>query len=224
MIKLIKNKYFVFGMCMLLSTLIAFIIIPKQNKNKGDIAVVKVNKMILANTLITEDMLANAVVNSETISDKVITDKTKIIGKYTTTNIYTDDFITTEKLSSFIPNSNFYKIDGKNSYAVSITLKSLSNGVSGKIIAGDIVSIYGFNTERKEVVEYNYLKYIEVLSISDTKGNDVGSDSENDDKTPATVTLKVNENQIKELILMENTGNIHIAFAGRGETAQNLLQ
>jgi pilus assembly protein CpaB len=207
---------------MLLSALIAFVVIPKQNKNKGDITVVKVNKMISANTLITDDMLTTAIINSETLSDKVITDKSKIIGKYTTTNIYTDDFITTEKLSSSIPNSNFYKIDGKNSYAISVALKSLSNGVSGKIIAGDIVSIYGFNTERKEVVEYNDLKYVEVLSISDTKGNDVGSDSENDDKTPATVTLKVNENQIKELILMENTGNIHIAFAGRGETANAL--
>ena len=148
----------------------------------------------------------------------------KIIGKYATTNIYTDDFITSEKLSTVIPNSNFYKADGKNTFAVSIGLKSLSGGVSGKIMAGDVVSVYGYNIERKEVVAYDDLKYIEVLSISDSKGNDLGSDLENKDNIPATVTLMANGNQIKELILMENTGNIHIVFAGRGEMAQQFLQ
>ena len=210
--KLIKNKYFIFALCMLLSALIAFVIIPKQNKLKGDIEVVKVNRMILESTLITDDMLTTAKINSDTISNKVITDKSKIVGKYTITNIYTDDFITNEKLSNTIPNSNFYKVDGKVNYAISVALKSLSNGVSGKIMAGDVVSVYGYNIERKEVVAYDDLKYLEVLSISDSKGNDLGSDAENKDNTPATVTLKVNENQIKELILMENTGNIHIAF------------
>lgn len=221
--KLIKNKYFIFALCMLLSALIAFIIIPKQNKLKGDIEVVKVNRNITANTQITEDMLIISKALGDKLSDKVIRDKSKIIGKYATTNIYTDDFITSEKLSTVMPNSNFYKADGKNTFAVSIGLKSLSCGVSGKIMAGDVVSVYGYNIERKEVVSYDDLKYLEVLSISDSKGNDLGSDLENKDNIPATVTLMANGNQIKELILMENTGNIHIAFAGRGEKSQELM-
>ena len=58
MIKYIKNRYVIFALCLILAGLIAFVIVPKSNKNMAELVdVVKVTRQIEKNTQITEDML-----------------------------------------------------------------------------------------------------------------------------------------------------------------------
>ncbi|MBQ2944840.1 MAG: hypothetical protein IJD93_09170, partial [Ruminococcus sp.] len=82
----------------------------------------------------------------------------------------------------------------------------------------------------KMLSEYTDLQYVEVIGVSNSSAEELSTrnaDSETDssDKViPSTVTLSVNRNQAQELVVLENTSNIHIVFVGRGEISRKLLQ
>ena len=155
-----------------------------------------------------------------------ITEKEKVVGKYTTTQIYKDDFIVDGKLSDSPTNSNLYALnDGEE--AISITVKDLASCVTGKLIEGDVVSIYYYDTTEKKVIENPLLKYVEVLATSNSSGVDVSTaamDENQDDNIPTTLTLKVSREQAEALTKMEYEGNIHVTFVARGEKAANYIQ
>ena len=123
-----------------------------------------------------------------------------------------------------------YEMDNSEQLAISVTLANLASSVSGKIQLGDVVSVYGFINETKQLADYTDLQYIEVIGVSNSSAEELStrnSDSETDssDKVvPATVTLSVNRNQAQELVVLENTSSIHIVFVGRGEISRKLLQ
>lgn len=226
--RIFKNKYVIFGACMLISAVIAFFIVPNQNQKLADGEnVVRVLKVIEANSLITEDMLK--VEKAINPPPKSIKNKDDIVGKYSITTLYPEDNLIIDRFSVSLQGNDrkLYLIDGVNTFAVSVSLKTLASSLSGKVMAGDVVTIYGFNTEQKALVEYPTLKYVEVLSVTNNKAKDLGAstktDENADDVIPSTITLKVGGEQAKKLIEAENTGSIHIVFAGRGEVAQRLL-
>jgi pilus assembly protein CpaB len=227
--KFLKNKYVLSTLCMILSAIIAFIIVPNKEKHKYDtIKIVRTNQTIEANTLINESMLKTIEVMPLNLPDDIITDINTIIGKYTTVPLLPSDNLVSNKFAdtSSLTKALFKNEDGK--LAVSVSIKNLAASVSGKLLPGDVVSVYTYNTEDKSLIEYEDLKHVEILAITNDKGDDLNSDissnnEDNNDNIPATITLSVNQNQAKELIKAENSGNIHIVFAGRGEYGKKLL-
>ena len=233
MTKYFKNRYVIFALCLILSGIIAFVIVPKANKNMGDaVNVVKVIKRIEKNTQISEDMLEIKQLPKIAVSDNVITDKSAIIGKAAAVTLYPEDNLIPQKFISLdsVGDKAFYDMDNTEQIAVSVTVSSLASSVSGKIMPGDVVSVYGFITETKTLAEYTDLLYLEVIGVSNANAEELsertsGSETDSSDKViPATVTLSVNRNQAQELIMLENTSSLHIVFVGRGETSRKLLQ
>lgn len=233
MTKYLKNRYVIFALCLILSGIIAFVIVPKANKNMGDaVNVVKVIKRIEKNTQISEDMLAIKQLPKIAVPDNAITDKSMIIGKAAAVTLYPEDNLIPQKFISLdsVGDKAFYDMDNTEQIAVSVTVSSLAASVSGKIMPGDVVSVYGFVTETKTLAEYTDLLYLEVIGVSNANAEELsertsGSETDSSDKViPATVTLSVNRNQAQELIMLENTSSLHIVFVGRGETSRKLLQ
>lgn len=233
MTKYLKNRYVIFALCLILSGIIAFVIVPKANKNMGDaVNVVKVTKRIEKNTQISEDMLEIKQLPKIAVPDNVITDKSAIIGKAAAVTLYPEDNLIPQKFISLdsVGDKAFYDMDNTEQVAVSVTVSSLAASVSGKIMPGDVVSVYGFITETKTLAEYTDLLYLEVIGVSNANAEELsertsGSETDSSDKViPATVTLSVNRNQAQELIMLENTSSLHIVFVGRGETSRKLLQ
>lgn len=233
MTKYLKNRYVIFALCLILSGIIAFVIVPKANKNMGDaVNVVKVIKRIEKNTQISEDMLAIKQLPKIAVPDNAITDKSMIIGKAAAVTLYPEDNLIPQKFISLdsVGDKAFYDMDNTEQVAVSVTVSSLAASVSGKIMPGDVVSVYGFVTETKTLAEYTDLLYLEVIGVSNANAEELsertsGSETDSSDKViPATVTLSVNRNQAQELIMLENTSSLHIVFVGRGETSRKLLQ
>ena len=231
--KYLKNRYVIFALCLILSGIIAFVIVPKNNKNMGEMVdVVKVTRQIEKNTQISEDMLEVKQLPKLAVSDNVITDKSKTVGKAAAVTLFPEDNLIPQKFISLdsIGDKAFYEMDNTEQVAISVTVSSLASSVSGKIMPGDVVSVYGFITETKTLAEYTDLLYLEVIGVSNANAEELStrtSDSETDssDKViPATVTLSVNRNQAQELIMLENTSSLHIVFVGRGETSRKLLQ
>lgn len=233
MIKYIKNRYVIFALCLILAGVIAFVIVPKSNKNMAEsVDVVKVTKQIEKNTQITEDMLEIKQMPKQAVTQNTVTDKKQIVGKVSNVQLLPEDNLVMQKFTDVGTETDkaLYEMDNSEQLAISVTLANLASSVSGKIQPGDVVSVYGFINETKQLADYTDLQYIEVIGVSNSSAEELSarnSDSETDssDKVvPATVTLSVNRNQAQELVILENTSSIHIVFVGRGEISRKLLQ
>lgn len=233
MMKYIKNRYVIFALCLILAGVIAFVIVPKSNRNMAEsVDVVKVTKQIEKNTQITEDMLEIKQMPKQAVTQSTITDKKQIVGKVSNVQLLPEDNLVIQKFTEVGTETDkaLYEMDNSEQLAISITLANLASSVSGKIQPGDVVSVYGFINETKQLADYTDLQYIEVIGVSNSSAEELStrnSDSETDssDKVvPATVTLSVNRNQAQELVVLENTSSIHIVFVGRGEISRKLLQ
>lgn len=233
MMKYIKNRYVIFVLCLILAGVIAFVIVPKSNKNMAEsVDVVKVTKQIEKNTQITEDMLEIKHMPKQAVTQNTITDKKQIVGKVSNVQLLPEDNLVMQKFTEVGTETDkaLYEMDNSEQLAISVTLANLASSVSGKIQPGDVVSVYGFINETKQLADYTDLQYIEVIGVSNSSAEELStrnSDSETDsiDKVvPATVTLSVNRNQAQELVVLENTSSIHIVFVGRGEISRKLLQ
>ena len=233
MMKYIKNRYVIFALCLILAGVIAFVIVPKSNKNMAEsVDVVKVTKQIEKNTQITEDMLEIKQMPKQAVTQSTITDKKQIVGKVSNVQLLPEDNLVMQKFTEVGTETDkaLYEMDNSEQLAISVTLANLASSVSGKIQPGDVVSVYGFINETKQLADYTDLQYIEVIGVSNSSAAELStrnSDSETDssDKVvPATVTLLVNRNQAQELVVLENTSSIHIVFVGRGEISRKLLQ
>ncbi len=223
--KILKNKIVVAAICFVVAGLIAFIIVPSQKKPDGAVEVIKVSENILANTKITEDMLKEVAVSSDSVPDTALKDKKDIVGKYAKVNLYTEDFIVDEKLSSINMENKLYDLE-EGEKAISITPKTLSKSVSGNLLIGDVVQIYGYDTQNKQMNPNSGKWYFEVVAIDNSKSENVsGADLEStSDIVPAAITIKVNsDEQIQSIVEMEMNNDIQVVFAGRGETAKKLL-
>ena len=233
MMKYIKNRYVIFVLCLILAGVIAFVIVPKSNKNMAEsVDVVKVTKQIEKNTQITEDMLEIKQMPKQAVTQSTITDKKQIVGKVSNVQLLPEDNLVMQKFTEVGTETDkaLYEMDNSEQLAISVTLANLASSVSGKIQPGDVVSVYGFINETKQLADYTDVQYIEVIGVSNSSAEELStrnSDSETDssDKVvPATVTLLVNRNQAQELVVLENTSSIHIVFVGRGEISRKLLQ
>lgn len=233
MIKYIKNRYVIFALCLIIAGVIAFVIVPRSNKNMAEsVDVVKITKQIEKNTQITEDMLEIKQMPKQAVTQNTVTDKKQIVGKVSNVQLLPEDNLVMQKFIDVGTETDkaLYEMDNSEQLAISVTLANLASSVSGKIQPGDVVSVYGFINETKQLADYTDLQYIEVIGVSNSSAEELStrnSDSETDssDKVvPATVTLSVNRNQAQELVVLENTSSIHIVFVGRGEISRKLLQ
>ncbi len=96
--------------------------------------------------------------------------------------------------------------------------------LSAKLISGDIVSVIAVDYKEKgETLVPEELQYVEVIAVTDSKGNDdetvtVKPDGEEETELPETVTLLVTPEQANILAELEAEGEIHVALVYRGTT------
>jgi pilus assembly protein CpaB len=206
---------------------------------KETVMVIRLNQKIKDNVEIKENMLIEVSVGKFGLPANVIKDKSQIIGKYSATVILPDDNLVPDKFKDVkeMEDAFLYGITGERR-AVSISIKSLAAGLSGKLLPGDVVSVVAFIKNRDvqqetlgHVQVYPELRYVEVGAINNSKAQDTNQLKAKDEKErnstdtiiPATITLLVDDIQATKLIEAENTGTIHIIFAGRGDEAKKLL-
>ena len=154
------------------------------------------------------------------------------MNQYATADLKKGDYIVKGKISASPISANTYlwELDGQRQ-AVSISIPSFAAGLSGKLEAGDIVSVTTVqelkNGETEAVIPIE-LNYVEVLAVTAADGEDVdaqvaGKGGEKEE-LPATITLLVSQEQLLKLAELENMGKIHIALAYRGSEKQIYLE
>lgn len=219
----LKNRTVLGVICIVLSLLICFAVTPLFNSGiskKADI--VRVTKNIKAGDQITKDMVQTLEVGSYNLPDNVLKSLDAALGKYAAADLAAGDYILSTKLadSPGAENAYLYNLTGAKQ-AISVTIKSFSNGLSGKLISGDIVSVIAPDYRKMgTTIIPPELKYVEVIGVTASTGYDTntGKQTEDADKKqlPSTVTLLVSPEQSKILAELEADGKLHLSLVYRG--------
>lgn len=223
--KIFKNRTVVGVFCILLSLLICFGITPLFNKGiSKKTEIVRVTKNIKAGDEITKDMVQAAEVGGYNLPQNVIKKKDTVVGCYALADMSVGDYILNTKISKTpaAENTYLYSLDGSRQ-AISITIKSFANGLSGKLKSGDIVSVIAPDYKKQGTTLIPpELKYVEVISVTASNGYDANTDEKEEKpkaderELPSTVTLLVTPEQGNILAELEADGGIHLCLVYRG--------
>jgi pilus assembly protein CpaB len=219
-----KNRMVVGVFCIVLSLLICFGITPLFNKGISQkTEIVRVTKEIKAGAQITKDMVQNVEVGGYNLPTDVVRSKETVVGSYALADLSIGDYILSAKVSKSpaAENAYLYNLDGSKQ-AMSITIKSFANGLSGKLQSGDIVSVIAPDYKKQgATVIPPELKYVEVISVTAPSGYDANTGeqkaSEDERELPSTVTLLVTPEQGNILASLDADGKTHLSLVYRGD-------
>lgn len=232
---ILKNRTVVGVFCIAISLLICFVLTPLFNQSvSAKTKIVRVVKDIKSGDEIKTNMVQVVEVGGYNLPENVVKEPDSVIGKYAKADFFVGDYILTKKLSDTpeIDNTYLYQLDGTKQ-AISVSIKNLAEGLSGKLVTGDIVSIIAPDYKKQgSTIIPPELTYVEVIGVTassgydtDTEENTGNAEEEKEKQLPATVTLLASVEQAKILAELEAEGSIHLSLAYRGskENAEKFL-
>lgn len=222
--KLFKNRTVLGIFCIAVSLLICFSITPLVNAGLSKkVAIVRFNQMVQEGEQITKNMVDVVEVGNHNLPENVVRNLADVEGKYLTATVYAGDYILTDKISEepSAENKYLYNLNGEKQ-AMSITINTFAEGLSGKLKSGDIVSVIAPDyLGSGETVIPAELKYVEVIAVTAKSGYDANTEEqrteEEEKELPSTVTILVRPEQSRLLARLEAEGEIHLSLVFRGE-------
>ena len=223
------NSRFLYGiLSILLAAIIDFIAIPTvTRKTNSKVEIVRITTALDRGDPITAKDVELAEVGGFNLPDNVATKLEDVIGTYAASSLYPGDYILSGKVSS-TPLSSDLTLNAipDGMVAISITVQSLAAGLSDKLQSGDIIRLYHYNDlsgTLNVVQDIPELKFVKVLSVSDSKGLDIDytKQPEEDEERLQTATLTVQATPEQAILLTqyENEGMLHVALISRGNEA-----
>ena len=226
--KFLKNRTILGIICIALALIICFAITPLFNASKSStMKIIRIKNDVKIGQQLTSKDIENVEVGAYNMPSEVLQKSEDVVGKYATMEMIKGEYILPTKISDTPASENayLYSLTGEKR-AISITIPSFAGGLSGKLISGDIVSVIAVDyKEQGKTLVPEELQYVEVIAVTDSKGNDdetvtVRPDGEEETELPETVTLLVTPMQANILAELEAEGEIHISLVYRG-TAEN---
>lgn len=223
----LKNRTVLGTICIVLSLIICFAVTPLFNSSLSQkVSIVRVTKDIKTGDQITKDMVQTIEVGSFNLPKDVVKSTDTAVGKYTTADLLAGDYILKAKLTDISTQGNayLYNLNGEKQ-AISVTIKNFSNGLSGKLISGDIVSVIApdYRKQGTTVIPIE-LQYVEVIAVTANTGYDTDGakqavdtmKNDNQKALPSTVTLLASPEQAKILAELDSDGKLHLSLVYRG--------
>ncbi|KFN12240.1 Flp pilus assembly protein CpaB [Paenibacillus macerans] len=218
-----KNRSILGACCIILSLILCLGIAPLLNRSASKtVAIVRVIEDVDKGIPIKSEQLETVEVGAFHLPQEVLKSVDDVVGKYAATDLKKGDYLLPSKLSAVPLDAYLTRLDGQKQ-ALSVTIKSLAAGLSGKLQPGDIISLiaadYG---ELRTTTLPPELKYVEVLSVTTSSGLDAqtgnsGETPEDDRELPSTITLHVLPEQAVLLTDIETKGKLHAALVYRGD-------
>ncbi len=221
------NNRFIYGiLSIVLAAIIAFIAIPAvTSKTSSTLEIVRMKNPVTRGTLITSEDIELVEVGGFNLPLTVARKPEDVTDTYATCDLHTGDYILPEKVSS-VPISSDLSLntipDGK--VAISVTTQTLATALSDKLQTGDIIRLYHYNDENvlEPVKDIPELRFMKVLSVTDSKGVDIDyttpPEEDVEKQQTATITVLATPEQAMLLTRYENEGTLHVALISRGNT------
>jgi len=222
--RLLKNRTVLGAFCIAVSLIICFVITPLFNAGLAKkTTIVRFTRQVHVGEEITRDMVDEVEVGNHNLPPNVVKSIADVEGKYLKADAYAGDYILTDKISEepAAENKYLYSLNGEKQ-AMSITINSFAEGLSGKLKSGDIVSVIAPDyLGSGETVIPAELKFVEVIAVTAKSGNDANTGEklteEKEKELPSTVTILVRPEQSKLLARLEAEGEIHLSLVFRGD-------
>lgn len=221
----LKNRTVIGVICIVLALIICFAVTPLFNQELAQkTEIVRVVKDVRLGDEITADMVKTVEVGGYNLPENVVRNLDTVVGKYASADLATGDYIIASKVADepAAENAYLYNLDGSKQ-AISVSVKSLAVGLSGKLQSGDVVSVIAPDYRKQgATVIPPELQYLEVIAVTATSGYDANTgtqtaDGEDQEKElPGTVTLLATPEQTKLLAELEADGKLHMALVYRG--------
>lgn len=220
-----RNRTVIGLICVVAAMAIVFGLAPLTNRiTERKAEIVRMKNPVAKGTVITEENLETVTVGAFNLPDGVVTDKNDVISKYAAADLYEGDYLFPVKVRERGNSAEevLETLDGSRQ-AVSVSVTSYAAGVSGKLMNGDIVTVYVYQDGK--VLTPGELTYMRVITTTSAGGVDCDRQTETREQ-PATITLMATKEQAKLLVLYEKAGLIScgLVYRGNDETAELFLK
>lgn len=218
-----KNRTAIGSVCIILAVAITFVVSPMVNKvSDKKTETVRFTTNVTHGTKIKETDVEVVKISNSALPDKVVKNKTAVVGKYATADLFKGDIATENKITDNANTASDVMASLKgNKVAMSITINSFAGGLSGKLQNGDVVSICVTDKDNKTEIPAE-LKYVKVITTTTSGGIDENDVVENEDGSfdlPTTITVLVSVEQARILANCEKNATMHIVLVYRGDDA-----
>lgn len=219
-----KNRAVIGVICIVLSLVICFGVTPLFNRAVSEkTEIVRVVREIRAGEEIRADQITTVEVGAYNLPEDVVRNTATVAGKYAVADLFPGDSILASKIAAepAAENAYLYSLNGEKQ-AISVTVRSFADGLSGKLQSGDIVSVIAPDYKKQGVtVIPPELKYVEVIAVTADSGSDTNTGEQREEgedrELPDTVTLLATPEQSLVLAELEAEGEIHLSLVYRGE-------
>ena len=139
--KIIRNKFLIGILCIVIGVTVGFVLLPKsQDADINMTKVVRLTQDVEAGTKLEEKMLDIATIPAESVPDGASSALESFLNRYASSQLYEGDILTAAKVRDTLVDP-VAAAAAKGKQLVSVTVPSLSAGVSGTLQPGDVVSI-----------------------------------------------------------------------------------
>lgn len=220
----LKNRTVLGACCIVFSLILCLVIAPLLNQSANEkIVIVRMVEDVAKGEVITASQVEDIHVVAYNLPPDILKSADLVVGQYATVDLKAGDYLFPSKLSAIPLDAYLTRLDGRKQ-ALSVTIKSLAAGLSGKLQPGDIISLiaadYG---DLRTTTLPPELQYVEVLSVTTSNGQDALATNDqkdaNERELPSTLTLLVQSQQAVLLTDIENKGKLHAALVYRGDAA-----
>ena len=139
--KILRNKFLIGILCIVIGVTVGFVLLPKsQDADINMTKVVRLTQDVGAGTKLEEKMLEIATIPAESVPDGASSAIESFLNRYASSQLYEGDILTSAKVRDTLVDP-VAAAAAKGKQLVSVTVPSLSAGVSGTLQPGDVVSI-----------------------------------------------------------------------------------
>ena len=139
--KILRNKFLIGILCIVIGVTVGFVLLPKsQDADINMTKVVRLTQDVEAGTKLEEKMLEIAMIPAESVPDGASSALESFLNRYASSQLYEGDILTSAKVRDTLVDP-VAAAAAKGKQLVSVTVPSLSAGVSGTLQPGDVVSI-----------------------------------------------------------------------------------
>jgi len=140
-LKILRNKFLIGILCIVIGVTVGFVLLPKsQDADINMTKVVRLTQDVEAGTKLEEKMLEIATIPAESVPDGASSALESFLNRYASSQLYEGDILTSAKVRDTLVDP-VAAAAAKGKQLVSVTVPSLSAGVSGTLQPGDVVSI-----------------------------------------------------------------------------------
>ncbi|MGN0776064.1 MAG: Flp pilus assembly protein CpaB [Candidatus Ventricola sp.] len=139
--KILRNKFLIGILCIVIGVTVGFVLLPRsQDADISMTKVVRLRQDVEAGAKLEEAMMEIAAIPAESVPEGASPAMESFLNRYASTPLYKGDILTAAKVRDTLVDP-VAAAAAKGKQLVSVTVPSLSAGVSGTLQPGDVVSI-----------------------------------------------------------------------------------